>query len=74
VRGASFQIADGKGGMVNVPLMGYSYFQYFHPFAKVGYSIFLYHVEPEQAEEVRRLLGLPPLGPGDAVPVEPGRS
>jgi hypothetical protein len=40
---------------------GYTYFQRFQPIAKAGYSIFIYHITPEQAEQARREMGLPPL-------------
>jgi hypothetical protein len=37
------------------------YFQHFQPIAKAGYSIFIYHITTEQAEQSRREMGLPPL-------------
>ena len=40
---------------------GYTYFQRFQPIAKAGYSIFIYHITPEQAEQARREMELPPL-------------
>jgi len=40
---------------------GYTYFQRFQPIAKAGYSIFIYHITSEQAEQARRAMGLPPL-------------
>jgi len=42
-------------------LGGYTYFQRFQPIAKAGYSIFIYHLTPEQAEQARRKMGLLPL-------------
>jgi len=36
----------------------YTYFQRFQPIAKAGYSIFIYHITPEQAEQARRAMGL----------------
>jgi hypothetical protein len=39
----------------------YSYFERFQPIAKVGYSIFIYHLTPEQTARARREMGLPPL-------------
>lgn len=40
--------------------------QRFKPVAKAGYSIFIYHITPEQADRVRREMGLPPLPPDTA--------
>jgi 4-amino-4-deoxy-L-arabinose transferase-like glycosyltransferase len=40
---------------------GLRYFQRFEPVARAGYSINIYHVTLQQANEVRRELGLPPL-------------
>jgi len=39
----------------------YKYFERFQSIAKAGYSIFIYHITPEQAEQARRAMGLPPL-------------
>jgi Dolichyl-phosphate-mannose-protein mannosyltransferase len=39
----------------------YTYFQRFQPNAKAGYSIFIYHITPEEAAVARRDLGYPPL-------------
>jgi hypothetical protein len=36
----------------------YHYFLYFHPVAMAGYSIYIYHITPEEANRVRRELGL----------------
>ena len=41
----------------------YDYFLNFEPVATAGYSICIYHVTLEQANRVRRQLGLPPLAP-----------
>lgn len=40
---------------------GYTYFQRFQPIAKAGYSIFIYHITLEQANQSRREMGLPSL-------------
>ena len=37
------------------------YFMRFTPVATAGYSIYIYHITPEEANRVRRELGLPPL-------------
>lgn len=39
----------------------YTYFERFKPLAKAGYSIFIYHITSEQADQARREMGLPPL-------------
>jgi hypothetical protein len=62
VVGGSFPVFDGRGGVSWVRPREYSYFRHFRPIARAGYSIFLYDVSPAEAERVRALLGLPPLG------------
>jgi hypothetical protein len=61
VRGISFPVFDGQGQSHGVSLHDYEYFQHFQPIAKAGYSIFIYHITPAQANAVRQQLGLPPL-------------
>jgi hypothetical protein len=39
----------------------YQYFLLFRPVAKAGYSIFIYHITPDEADRVRRSVGFPPL-------------
>lgn len=39
----------------------YRYFLYFQPAAMAGYSIYIYHITPEEANQVRRVLGLKEL-------------
>jgi hypothetical protein len=36
----------------------YRYFLNFQPVATAGYSIYIYHIKPEEANRVRRELGL----------------
>ncbi len=62
VYGMGFRVYDGTGGKEVVPDRAYTYFQHFRPVAKAGYSIFIYHISPEEADEVRGRLGLPLLG------------
>ena len=38
----------------------YAYFQRFTPIAKAGYSIYIYHITPDEANRVRAEMGLPP--------------
>jgi len=61
MRGYSYQVPDGKGGEPWFPLGSYSYFQRFTPIAHCGWSIYIYHITPEQCAKVRRELGLPEL-------------
>ena len=61
VRGLNWSVPDGKGGSRVAPIRAYEYFRHFQPVAKAGYSIFIYHITPEQANKVRAELGLPPL-------------
>jgi len=50
-----------RGERFQIPRNVYCYFQLFQPVYKAGYSIFIYHIERDEANRVRRLLGLPPL-------------
>ncbi len=60
VYGMGLRIPDGTGDKVFIPDLAYTYFQRFRPVAKAGYSIFIYHITSEEADETRRQLGLPP--------------
>jgi hypothetical protein len=42
--------------------------RHFKPVAKAGYSIWIFHITPEDADRVRREMGLPPLPPDKAAP------
>jgi hypothetical protein len=61
IRGSSFIAADGKGRFRHIPMHQYEYFQHFQPIAKAGYSIYIYHITLDEANRVRRALGLPLL-------------
>lgn len=61
VRGARGPIPNGSGGYQFYPLGSFGYFHRFRPIAKAGYSIFIYHITPEQANAVREQSGLPPV-------------
>ncbi|HEY8505837.1 MAG TPA: hypothetical protein VIL46_14730, partial [Gemmataceae bacterium] len=63
VMGAGYGAPNGQGGFSGIPRGGYSYFRRFTPIAKAGYSIFVYHVTPGEANQVRAEMGLPPLVP-----------
>jgi hypothetical protein len=58
--------ADGKGGWEE-PSHGacaLAYFQRFEPVAMAGYSFYIYHLTLDEANRVRRELGLPELSEG----------
>jgi hypothetical protein len=40
----------------------FAYFLRFQPVARAGYSIYIYHITLDEANRVRRELGIPPLG------------
>jgi 4-amino-4-deoxy-L-arabinose transferase-like glycosyltransferase len=52
---------DEFGQRTSHPRHAYGYFRLFTPVAKAGYSIFIYHITPEEADRARTQLGLPPL-------------
>jgi hypothetical protein len=45
----------------------YRYFLNFQPAAMAGYSIYIYHITPEEANRVRREMGLKPLLTSDCI-------
>jgi hypothetical protein len=61
--GMAFSSRYPEGGFIHYPLGAFRYFEHFTPMAKAGYSIFIYHITLEEANEVRRNLGLSPLPP-----------
>ena len=69
LHGAPMPTADGKGGWRTFPKDGYNltYFLHFEPVGMAGYSIYIYHITPDEANRVRRELGLPEL-PGSQRP------
>jgi dolichyl-phosphate-mannose-protein mannosyltransferase len=69
VRGSSLLPTwDGRGKLVAIPPEGYGYFRRFRPIAKAGYSIFIYHITPAEANPVRQELGLFPLATERGLP------
>ena len=40
----------------------YEFFKQFEPVDMIGYSIYIYHITPDEANRVRREMGLPELG------------
>ncbi len=61
LRGCEFGIPDGKGGFPWMPLNSFSYFQRFWPVGRAGWSIYIYHITPEECRQARREMGLPVL-------------
>ena len=69
MRGCEFSVPDGRGGFPWLPLNTFSYFQRFRPVAHAGWSIYIYHITPEECAKVRRELGLPEAtGPTPPMP------
>ncbi len=61
MRGCEFGIPDGKGGYPWFHLNTFSYFQRFQPVARAGWSIYIYHITPEECTRARAAMGLPAL-------------
>lgn len=59
LRGNTFPIPDGRGGMKQIRGWNYDYFLKFKPVAYAGYSIWIYHIELDECDRVRQELGLP---------------
>jgi len=45
----------------------YEYFKQFEPVDFIGYSIYIYHITPEEANRVRREMGLPEIEGADEI-------
>lgn len=58
LHGMSFGAPDGRGGTVTTGRSTYTYFQRFRPVALAGYSIYIYHINSNEANRVRSELGL----------------
>jgi len=56
LRGAAAMASDGQGSMRGVHPRQYEYFRWLRPIARAGYSIYIYHVTPAEADSVRRRL------------------
>jgi len=63
VHGSQTTVPDGNGRYRLMPFRSLEYFQQCEPIARVGYSIFLYHITVEEANAVRLRTGLPLLPP-----------
>jgi hypothetical protein len=59
--GLRFRIYDDAGRSFVLPRGAFRYFERFRPVDRVGYSIYIYHITPEEADTVRQQLGMPPL-------------
>ena len=51
MRGREYGIPDGLGGVSWSPQNNYTYFQHFRPVAHAGWSIYIYHITPEECRE-----------------------
>ncbi|MGH7139254.1 MAG: hypothetical protein ACREHD_26205 [Pirellulales bacterium] len=61
LHGYKYAIPDGAGETLYTDRPYFTYFQHFEPVAHAGYSIYIYHINRDEANRVRRLLGLTPL-------------
>jgi len=64
LQGARLIAADGMGEW-QYPAWNdrdLTYFQRFQPVDRIGYSIYIYHITPDEANRVRREIGLPEIG------------
>lgn len=63
LHGARLVTSDGQGGWQTVAKDGrdLTYFQQFEPVAAAGYSIYIYHITLDEANRVRRDLGIKEL-------------
>ena len=61
LRGSEIPIADGRGGFHQTRPHEFAYFRAIRPIARAGYSIYIYRITVEEAEVVRRRMGIPPL-------------
>ncbi|MGC8641239.1 MAG: ArnT family glycosyltransferase [Isosphaeraceae bacterium] len=57
LRGTKISVSTGRGGWTYIGNHdSFTYFQYYRPIARAGYSIYIYHITPEEAERVRRMM------------------
>jgi 4-amino-4-deoxy-L-arabinose transferase-like glycosyltransferase len=59
--GHRFPMHDGRGRQLRPAGQPYAYFLRFRPVDRVGYSIYIYHVDLSEANRVRREIGVPEL-------------
>jgi hypothetical protein len=53
VRGAPYHVCDGTGARRFLPCQAFAWCQHFRPIAKVGYSLFVYQLSPEEIAAYR---------------------
>jgi hypothetical protein len=68
LRGYHYPIPNGSGGLSPVNGPAYAYFLRFHPVARAGYSIYVYHLTEDDCNCVRRDLGFPRVGANPVTP------
>ena len=61
LRGYKYTFPNGRGGLEYLDQPYYAYFRELEPAARAGYSIYIYHVSLEDANRLRRKLGLRPV-------------
>ena len=61
VRGSYFAMPDGAGGIWSSDQPHFTYFDRLAPIARAGYSIRIYHLTVDTANQLREELGWPPL-------------
>jgi hypothetical protein len=67
LRGLKFGVPNGRDGDGLSTLNNYAYFLRFRPFARAGWSIYIYHITPEECAQARQAMGLSALpSPADA--------
>ena len=67
LRGYQYHLFDGCGGEKSFALNSFAYFLRFRLVGRAGWSIYIYHITPEECRQARREMGLPALdGPADA--------
>ena len=61
MHGYRYMLPDGRDGLESLDEPCYAHFQHCNPVAMAGYSIYIYHITLDEANRVRRELGLPEL-------------
>jgi 4-amino-4-deoxy-L-arabinose transferase-like glycosyltransferase len=56
LRGRKYRVDDGRGNALWTKENSFRYFERWEPSTQAGYSIYIYHVTPEQSEQLRREL------------------
>jgi hypothetical protein len=61
VLGSVMNLPNGRGQFVYWGVPAYGYFSEFQPVDRAGFSIWIYHITPDEANRVRLKMGLPTL-------------